>query len=111
VMKWNGEAISSTVDVEYFKTVVPNPSGTIFMVGLGWGNDALYCLDQPEVTLLVVVEQHQEVIDLFYENNPHLKGDTRLLILHNTYTPSVAPSFISTFDMVIDSRFEYKILS
>jgi hypothetical protein len=60
--------------------------GDVLITGLGFGLLALWLADKPEVKSITIIEQSQDVIDLFLENNS-VPDNVKIIVADaNTYT-------------------------
>ena len=63
--------------------------GDVLITGLGFGLLASWLVDKPEVKSITIIEQSQDVIDLFFENNS-LPDSVKIIVADaNTYTTNV----------------------
>ena len=63
--------------------------GDVLITGLGFGLLASWLVDKPEVKSITIIEQSQDVIDLFFENNS-LPDSVKIIVADaNTYSTNV----------------------
>ncbi len=106
----HGIPVSWSKDVDFFKTrVLPNPAGRILMLGLGLGNDVIWCLEH-QIQRLVVVELVPDVIALFRSRHPDKVEDPRLEIVCGSF-PLCIDLDGADFDTIIYSIDDYKTLN
>jgi spermidine synthase len=110
VLYWKGHQISAKTDVEFFKKWLPEPTGSILMLGLGLGNDVLWCLEHSDVQHLDVIELRPEVVSLFLSQHSQAAKDKRLTITVGRFPDCLAESKARLlYDAVIYSIDDYQM--
>jgi hypothetical protein len=79
----------SKVEVKELYSSYDLAYGDVLVTGLGFGLLALWLADKPEVRSVTVIEQSQDVIDLFIENNS-VPDNVKIIVADaNTYTTDI----------------------
>jgi len=79
----------SNVEIKELYSSYDLAYGDVLVTGLGFGLLASWLVDKPEVKSITIIEQSQDVIDLFFENNS-LPDDVKIIVADaNTYTTNV----------------------
>jgi hypothetical protein len=79
----------SNVEIKELYSSYDLAYGDVLVTGLGFGLLASWLVNKPEVKSITIIEQSQDVIDLFFENNS-LPDDVKIIVADaNTYTTNV----------------------
>lgn len=79
----------SNVEIKELYSSYDLAYGNVLITGLGFGLLALWLVDKPEVKSVTIIEQSQDVIDLFLENNS-VPNNVKIIVADaNTYTTKI----------------------
>jgi hypothetical protein len=76
----------SNVEIKELYSSYDLAYGDVLITGLGFGILALWVANKPEVTSVTVIENSQDVVDIFLENNPIPDNVTIIVADANAYT-------------------------